>query len=78
MNLPIKDLINEKIISYEQATPAKENNKNKSDNLEAEKQLLSQFMPPEQLFTTLDLLAGEEGRLQLQLKKLPKYMKQTG
>ena len=28
--------------------------------LEAEKQLLSQFMPPEQLFTTLDLLAGEE------------------
>ena len=61
MNLPIKDLINEKIISYEQATPAKENNKNKSDNLEAEKQLLSQFMPPEQLFTTLDLLAGEEG-----------------
>lgn len=61
MNLPIKDLINEKIISYEQATPAKENDKNKSDNLEAEKQLLSQFMPPEQLFTTLDLLAGEEG-----------------
>ena len=61
MNLPIKDLINEKIISYEQVTPAKENDKNKSDNLEAEKQLLSQFMPPEQLFTTLDLLAGEEG-----------------
>ena len=61
MNLPIKDLMNEKIISYEQATPAKENDKNKSDNLEAEKQLLSQFMPPEQLFTTLDLLAGEEG-----------------
>ena len=29
--------------------------------LEAEKQLLSQFMPPEQLFTTLDLLEGEEG-----------------
>ena len=28
--------------------------------LEAEKQLLSQFMPPEQLFTTLDLLEGEE------------------
>lgn len=61
MNLPIKDLMNEKIISYEQVTPAKENDKNKSDNLEAEKQLLSQFMPPEQLFTTLDLLAGEEG-----------------
>ena len=61
MNLPIKDLINEKIISYEQVTPAKENDKNASDNLEAEKQLLSQFMPPEQLFTTLDLLAGEEG-----------------
>ena len=60
MNLPIKDLMNEKIISYEQVTPAKENDKNKSDNLEAEKQLLSQFMPPEQLFTTLDLLAGEE------------------
>ena len=61
MNLPIKDLMNEKKLSYEQATPAKENDKNKSDNLEAEKQLLSQFMPPEQLFTTLDLLAGEEG-----------------
>ena len=29
--------------------------------LEVEKQLLSQFMPPEQLFTTLDLLEGEEG-----------------
>ena len=29
--------------------------------LEAEKQLLSRFMPPEQLFTTLDLLEGEEG-----------------
>lgn len=61
MNLPIKDLINEKIISHEQATPAKENDKNASDTLEVEKQLLSQFMPPEQLFTTLDLLAGEEG-----------------
>ena len=61
MNLPIKDLMNEKIISYEQVTPAKENDKNASDTLEAEKQLLSQFMPPEQLFATLDLLAGEEG-----------------
>ena len=34
---------------------------NLDEDLEAEKQLLSQFMPPEQLFTTLDLLAGEEG-----------------
>ncbi len=61
MNLPIRDLMNEKIISYEQATPAKESGISEPDNLEAEKQLLSRFMPPEQLFTTLDLLAGEEG-----------------
>ena len=43
----------------------KNNDTRQSDNLdedlEAEKQLLSRFMPPEQLFTTLDLLAGEEG-----------------
>ena len=61
MNLPIRDLMNEKIISYEQATPAKESGISEPDNLEAEKQLLSRFMPPEQLFATLDLLAGEEG-----------------